>query len=143
MTNTPFRPTIQSQSDLQRTWEHLMGPWSFGGQSIWMMLIVGDHPHPHLTEISEADEPPDDEMAGRLVALLQMLDGETDPGMRVAFLRSRPGFDVVTDDDRAWATALYDVARRAAVPCEVVHLGTRGSIRSLPPDELEVAAAAG
>ena len=56
------------------------------------------------------------------------------PGLRVAFLRSRPGKGTVTDTDRAWATSLYAAARRASVPCEVVHLATRGAIRPIPAD---------
>ena len=43
-----------------------------------------------------------------------MLEREVAPGMRVAFLRSRPGKDVVTDTDRAWATSLYAADRITA-----------------------------
>ncbi len=67
-----------------------MGPWSYGGHSVWMMLIVDDRPLPHLTEIAEAVDPPDHDQLDGLAELLLMLDREVAPGARVAFLRSRP-----------------------------------------------------
>jgi hypothetical protein len=139
-TDDTFAPTVRTQSDLHRAWQHLMGPGGFGGQSIWMMLIVDDVPLPQLTEITESDEPLDDMMVGQLAELLRLLDRNVAPGARVAFLRSRPGTDAVSGDDRGWAACLYDAARRAAVPCEVVHLATPGSIRALPADEFRIPA---
>lgn len=138
-----FAPTIRTQTDLKAAWEHLMGPWGFGRRSIWMMLLVDDTPLPQLTEIEDADEPPNPHQLDGLSKTLGLLGSEVAPGARFAFLRSRPGHDVVTEDDRAWARALYDAARRAAVPCEVVHLGTRGAVRPVPPDEVGLVAAAG
>lgn len=129
-----FDPVLITQTQLEDAWQELMGPWSYGGHSVWMMLIVDDRPLPQLTEIAEAEDPPDASHADGLAEILFMLDREVAPGMRVAFLRSRPGKDVVTDTDRAWATTLYASARRAGVPCEVVHLATRGAIRPIPAD---------
>lgn len=129
-----FDPVLTTQSQLEDAWQELMGPWSYGGHSVWMMLIVDDRPLPQLTEISETQDPPDTSHADGLAEILLMLDREVAPGMRVAFLRSRPGKDIVTDTDRAWATSLYASARRAGVPCEVVHLATRGAIRPIPAD---------
>jgi hypothetical protein len=129
-----FSPVLTTQVELERAWRQLMGPWSFGGHSVWMMLVVDDRPLPHLTEIAEAEDPPDGEQVDGLAEILLMLDREVAPGARVAFLRSRPGRDVITDTDRAWATGLYAAARRAGVPCEVVHLATRGAIRPIPAD---------
>ena len=129
-----YEPVLATQTDLEHAWRELMGPWSYGRHSIWMMLVVDDRPLPQLTEIDEAEDPPDPEHVDGLAEVLRMLDREVAPGMRVAFLRSRPGKDVVTDTDRAWAGSLYAAARRAAVPCEVVHLATRGAIRPLPAD---------
>ena len=52
---TPFRPTVRSQADLEAVWKHLMGPWGFGGHSVWMLVIdADDRPFPHITEITEA-----------------------------------------------------------------------------------------
>jgi hypothetical protein len=129
-----YEPVLTTQAQLEHAWRDLMGPWSFGRHSVWMMLIVDDRPLPHLTEIDEALHPPDPEELDGLAEVLLMLDREVAPGLRVAFLRSRPGRDAVTDTDRAWATSLYAAARRAAVPCEVVHLATRGAIRPIPAD---------
>ena len=87
-----------------------------------------------LTEIADTAHLPETEELDGLAQLLVMLEREVAPGLRVAFLRSRPGRDTVTDTDRAWATSLYAAARRASVPCEVVHLATRGAIRPIPTD---------
>ena len=139
MTSHPFAPTIRTQADLQDVWRHLLGPSGFASASVWMMLVVDDRPLPQLTEITESDEPPDEEGVEGLVRLLGMLESEVAPGARFAFLRSRPGVDAVTEADRAWAASLYDAARRAAVPCDVVHLATRGAVRPIPQDELGAA----
>lgn len=140
MTREPFAPTVRSQADLEAAWRHLMGPWSFGGQSVWMMLIVDDVPLPQLTEITEADEP-FAEFHENFATLLRMLESDVVPGARFAFLLSRPGSGFITALDRRWASALYDAARTAGVPCEVVHLATKGAIRPIPPDELDAMAA--
>lgn len=139
MTREPFAPTIRTQAELQDVWRHFMGPSGFGSASLWMMLVLDDRPLPQLTEVTDADAPPDEQDLDGLVRLLQMLEEEVAPGARFAFLRSRPGTDAVTEEDRAWAAALYDAARRAAVPCEVVHLATRGAVRPIPHDELGAA----
>lgn len=140
MSTQPFAPTIRSQVDLRAAWQHLMGPWSFGRQSVWMMFIVDDVAIPQLTEIAEADEP-DDELLANFTTVLEMLEREVIPGARFAFLLSRPGSDALSPLDRRWAAALYAAARAAGVASEVVHLATRGSIRPIPPDELEALAA--
>lgn len=129
-----FSPTLTTQAELELAWRELMGPWSFGSHSVWMMHVVDDRPFPHLTEIAETEDPPDAGHVDGLAEILMMLDREFVSGARVAFLRSRPGKDVVTDTDRAWARTLYAAARRAGVPCEVVHLATRGAIRPIPAD---------
>jgi hypothetical protein len=136
MTDTPFAPIIETQTALQEAWRDLMGPWSFGGHSVWMMLIVDDRPVPQLTEITESEDPPDADFTESIATMLRMLDREIAPGARFAFLRSRPGLDVITETDRAWATTLYAAARLAAVPCEVVHLATRGAVRPIAQDDV-------
>lgn len=133
-----FEPVLTTQTQMEDAWRELMGPWSFSGHSVWMMLVVDDRPLPHLTEIAEAEDPPDTSETDGLADLLLMLDNEVAPGARVAFLRSRPGKDVVTDSDRAWARSLYASARRAGVPCEVVHLATRGAICPIPADVIGI-----
>lgn len=140
MTETPFSPIIQTQSDLEYAWRRLMGPWAFGGHSVWIMFIVEDRPIPQLTEITEAHHMPSRESLDGLTEVLGRLADDVTRGARVAFLRSRPGPDVVTVEDRAWAEGLYAAAREADVSCEIIHLGTRGAIRALPADELGTAA---
>ena len=133
----PFRPLIRTQEDLEHAWRHLMEPLGFGDHSIWMMLVDGGgRPVPQLTEIAGAVEPPDpDEVAG-LAELLRRIRSDHDPRARFAFLRSRPGGGGVNTDDRGWAVALYDAARRAHVPIEVVHLATDHELVPIPMDDL-------
>ena len=134
-----FAPIIRTQSDLEAAWHFLMGPWGFGGASVWMLVVLPDDTLlPHLTEIAEADEPPDAEQTARFAEVLVGLGLR--PGERLAFLRSRPGGPDVTATDRAWAASLYAGARAAGAPCEVVHLATEGDVRPLPADELPATA---
>jgi hypothetical protein len=129
-----FDPVLTTQAQVEDAWRELMGPWSFGGHSVWMMLVLDDRPLPQLTEISECEDPPDTSHVDGLAQILLMLDRDVAPGVHVAFLRSRPGRSTISDTDRAWARSLYASARRAGVPCEVVHLATRGDIRPIPAD---------
>lgn len=135
MTTPSFAPTIRTQAELQDAWQHLMGPWSFSDPSVWMMMIHDDRPLPQLTEITEAD-PPDPEMLAGLAELLRMLEEQVVPGGRFAFLRSRPGPAGATETDRQWASGLYGAAARAGVCCEVVHVATRGAIRPIPQEDV-------
>jgi hypothetical protein len=131
---TPFRPVVRSQSDLEAVWKHLMGPWGFGGHSVWLLVIDSDdRPFPQITELTEALEPPDDETVSSLATVLTGLAAD---GRRFAFLRSRPGHGGVTDDDRAWARSLYDAGRRAGVPVEVVHRACDDDLVAVPMDEV-------
>jgi hypothetical protein len=129
-----FDPVLTTQAQLEDAWRELMGPWSFSRHSVWMLFICDDRPLPQLTEIADAADPPDAAMLDGLARNLMAVEREVAPGMRVAFLRSRPGRGTVTDVDRSWARTLYAAARRAGMPCEVVHLATRGAIRPMPAD---------
>jgi hypothetical protein len=115
-----------------------MGPdrdgLGFGGHSLWLVLIDSDdRPCPQITELTEAVDPPDDEMIDSLAHFLRRL---ADDEMRFAFLRSRPGHGGLTDDDRAWARALYATGRRAGVPVEVVHRACDQDLVPVPMDEV-------
>jgi len=112
MTETPYRPLIRRQVDLERAWRRLMGPGDFSHHSLWLMVVLADdRPFPHLVEIDEAVEPPDpDEVAG-FARFLRHLVIDMGEGSRVALLRSRPGPPGVTDEDRAWAQATYAACR--------------------------------
>jgi hypothetical protein len=140
LSTTPHRPVVRSQSDLEALWKHLMGHQTneqgFGGNSLWLLVIdADDRPFPQITEITEADEPPDDEMVSSLATFISGL-AESDGVRRFAFLRSRPGHGGLTPDDRAWARALYDAGRRAGVPVEVVHRACDHDLVAMPMDEV-------
>lgn len=93
-------PVLTTQAQLEDARRELMGPWSFGRHSVWMMFICDDRPLPHLTEIADAADPPDTAMLDGLARNLMAVEHEVAPGM----------------------------------PCEVVHLTTRGAIRPVPAD---------
>ena len=59
--------------------------------------------------------------------------------LRFAFLRSRPGSGGPNPDDLGWAEALYDAARLARVPIEVVHLANDRDLVPIPMDDLPAA----
>ena len=139
-TDTPFRPTIRSQADLEQAWRSLIKPLGFGGHSIWMMLIDSDdRPIPRITEIEDAIDPPSDEEMRTMSEFFGQLVRDVCPGARYAFLRSRPGTGGATASDLGWAQALYDAARLAEVPIEVVHLAHDLDIVPIPMDDLPVA----
>jgi hypothetical protein len=130
----PFRPVVRSQSDLEAVWKELMGELGFGGHSLWLLLIdADDRPLPQITEITEAVEPPDDEMVTSVATFLGHLAAD---GHRFAFLRSRPGHGGLTDNDRAWARSLYEAGRRAGVAMEVVHRACDHDLVAVPMDEV-------
>ena len=135
---TSYRPVVRSQSDLEAVWKHLMGLQTsdrgFGGHSLWLLVIdADDRPFPQITEITEAVEPPDDEM---ISSIATFLDGLATEGRRFAFLRSRPGHGGLTADDRAWARSLYEAGRRAGVALEVVHRACDHDLVAVPMDEV-------
>lgn len=133
---TPFRPTIRTQSDLHRAWQRLMSPLGFSGHSIWLMVIAPDgRPLPQLIELTEADLP-DGLAPADFARLLRRVQETLPEPVRFAFLRSRPGAGVVTAEDRAWAGFLYDAARLADAPVEVVHRASDHDIVPVPYDEL-------
>ena len=137
--NQPFRPLIRTQADLEHAWRHLMQPLGFGDHSIWMMLINGDRPIPQLSEIAGAVTPPEAEEVDGLAELMRRLRADVSPTVRFAFLRSRPGSGGPNPDDLGWAEALYDAARLARVPIEVVHLANDRDLVPIPMDDLPAA----
>ncbi|MCW2792648.1 MAG: hypothetical protein JWO76_1746 [Nocardioides sp.] len=142
MTKNPAESVIRSQSDLEAVWCDLMGAGGFGGHTVWMLLIADDRPLPQIVEITDAETPPDEEGRRGFAEVLTGVADLVGDDVRFAFLRSRPGGPTITEDDRAWAAALYDACRRAGVHGEVVHLATAGNVRALPPDDLPLAGTA-
>jgi hypothetical protein len=138
---TTFRPTIRTQADLESAWRHLMSPLGFAGRKVWIMLIDdAGSPVPQLIEITDLDDVPDDTAQQNAAEFLRLLVDEVGvPGVRVAFLVSRPGHDGVRPSDRDWAGSLHDLARRAGVRCEPVHLANDARVVPIPLDELDAA----
>jgi len=131
----PYRPTIETQSDLEDVWRHLMGPYGFDGRSLWMLRIDDDRRVvPQVVEITECDEEIDPGLTERLGHLLRELEGEA-PGGSWAFLVSRPGRGV-HESDRMWARSVLQAGATSDVRLEMTHLATDAGITPLPPDEL-------
>lgn len=132
---TTFEPILHTQADLHDAWCQLMGPLGFSEQSIWMLRIGADRrPIPQIVKIAEADEVPVGTEGHGFPEVLRLLD-DAEPGNSFAFLRSRPGRGVTTED-RAWAAFLYDAGRVSGVQVEVVHLATDDEVTPLPLDEV-------
>ena len=135
----PYRPTIDTQADLEEVWRHLMGPANlgegFGRRSVWLLRVDGERRVvPAITEIAECDEAPAPGTADGLAQVLRMLDDD-DPGGSFAFLLSRPG-QGLQEADRVWGRFLVAAGRDAGVRLEIVHLATDAGVVALPPDEL-------
>ncbi|WKN49334.1 hypothetical protein [Nocardioides sp. Arc9.136] len=132
-----YAPVIVTQADVEQAWRSLMRPLGWTRTSTWLMLVgPDDRPLPHLTEIEDCGGPPPPGGADRLGELLAgLVRGALPPGVRVAFLRSRPGAGLADDDDRAWARTLLAAAQVAGLRSEVVHLATDVDVLPLPVDE--------
>jgi hypothetical protein len=133
MTEEPFRPVVRTQIDLERLWRRLMSPLGFSGHTLWMVVIQNDRPVPQVMEIVEADEPPE---ADDVVTFAGLLEHLVMPGLRFAFLRSRPGRGRPDANDRAWARALHDAGRRAGAVVDVVHLAHDDDVLPIVLDDL-------
>jgi hypothetical protein len=133
MTETPFRPVLHTQADVEQMWRRLMTPLGFTGSSLWMVVVEDDRPLPRVMEIAELPMAPE---AGEAEALAGVLERLADEGTRFAFLRSRPGGGRPDESDRAWARTLYDAGRRAGARLEVVHLAHDHDIYPLALDDL-------
>jgi hypothetical protein len=135
----PFRPTIQTQAQLERLWASEVSLPADDEHRLWLLRIDPDRRAvPRLIEIVGAADPPDaddDTMAGLVMLLSRLVEAE--PGSSIAALRSRPGRGVRADD-REWAHALRAAAARAGVSMEVVHLLTDAGTSPLPLDEIGV-----
>jgi hypothetical protein len=133
MNDTPLRPLLRTQSDVEQMWRRLMRPLGFSGCSLWMVVIEGDRPVPRIMEIAELPLAPEEGDAEAISGVLARL---AEDGTRFAFLRSRPGRGRPDATDRAWARALYDAGRTAGARLEVVHLAHDDDIYPLAVDDL-------
>ncbi len=133
MAEQPFRPLVRSQADLEQMWRHLMTPLGFASCTIWMVVIEDDRPVPQIMEIVEASDTPGDEDCA---AFARLLDHLALPGLRFAFLRSRPGGGAPDPGDRAWARALLEAGRRSGATVDVVHLAHDHDVLPIALDDL-------
>jgi hypothetical protein len=135
-------PPVLTQADLFDHWRALMGPLGFSDRSLWLMLLRPDgRCDGLLTKIEQVPARPDRLLLDNLMGILdELLRGE--PGVRLAFLLSRPGRDGVTPNDRAWGRDLHRAARAARLPCEPVHVANDVRLHVLAMDDLTDPAAA-
>ncbi|MCW2759218.1 MAG: hypothetical protein JWO46_2964 [Nocardioidaceae bacterium] len=128
---------IRSQSDLHEMWEVLMQPLGFGRRSVWLTLIGPDgRPARFLLEIAESDGMPSARDVRNLYVMLQKVLEETGAGFSAALLITRPGFDLLSEDDRQLARVLVEGARTAGVPIQPIHVANDRSVLAMAPDDL-------
>ena len=133
MTETPFRPLLRTQADVEQMWRRLMTPLGFRACSLWMVVIEGERPVPKIMEFAEMPASPEEGDSEAIAGLLERL---ADADTRFAFLRSRPGGGRPDATDRAWARALYDAGRLAGARLDVVHLAHDHDVYPLAIDDL-------
>lgn len=95
---------VRGQTELHQHWRALMGPLGFSQTALWVQFLsIDDRADGMITHIEELPNDPEDLLLDNLMWICgELLDSEL-PGGRVAFLYSRPGSRLVTEDDRAWA----------------------------------------
>lgn len=158
-------PPVRSEADLLVRWRQLMGPWGFGGRSLWVLWFdeVGRQ-LPIVVPIDDIPDAPDDRFVDNLMYIVgRVLRGHDEDGgdgrppddaddadgahddhdspdvdgtPAVAMTLSRPGSSRLTDSDRAWARAVRAGAERAGVVLWPLHLATKGSVRPLTLDDV-------
>ena len=133
MADTPFRPVIRTQADLEQMWRRLMSPLGFARHTIWMVVVQDDRPIPQVMEIVETPDAPE---ADDVVAFAGVLELLARPDTRFAFLRSRPGGGGPDATDRAWARSLHDAGRQAGARIDVVHLAHDHDVLPIALDDL-------
>jgi hypothetical protein len=133
MTEDAFRPLIQTQTDLERLWRRLMSPLGFADHSLWLVVIEDDRPVPQLMRISAVTDLPGDDDVRVLAGVLEALAA---PGLRFAFLTSRPGGGRPDPHDLAWARTLHRAGGRSGACVEVVHLAHDHDVLPIVLDDL-------
>ena len=147
MNTTPAHPTpedipddlpeINTPLDLHRCWTMLMGELGFTEPKIWLIPIWPDGMVvPHVVQVAELPAYPSGSDFESLIGVCERLLEYQQEGLSFAMLLSRPGRNVLTDTDRAWAVGIDRVARERGVCVHPTHLANDEAIRVFAPDDL-------
>lgn len=124
---------LRTDADVLERVEALVGT-AASPSTLWLLLVDGDDRQaPVVLPVHDMPRRPDETLDG-LGALLRGVvpDLATDSGPGSAVLvRERLGDAAVTDDDRAWATALVDVCQRCGVRLRGVFASTPRGVHRL------------
>jgi hypothetical protein len=124
---------IHTAADLYRCWQEQMSPLGFTERRLYLVFLDDERRAlPELHEISGVPVRPTTEDAD---ALLRMLAHFRDQ-LAIAILLARPGRHPMDADDRAWALALVEAARRFEMPLEPLHLATDCALVPFAGDDL-------
>jgi hypothetical protein len=138
MTDSAYRPTVRTQVDLHEMWLTLMKPLGFATTRLYLAFVEGDgEVVPHLTEIDDLPEAPDEPSLDNLMGICAaLLEHTLSEGSRPAVLLARPGPAGLTPSDRAWSTALVRAAQAHGVPLWPVHVAGDDTVLVVAPDDL-------
>ena len=130
-------PPIHNERDLHERWRALMGELGFADRTLWVTFIMPDGMmFPHIVQVAELPAHPTGDNLDALIEMCVREFEDSGDDITVAMLLSRPGTDVVTDSDRAWATGISAAARARAVRAYPMHLANDQAVRILAPDDL-------
>lgn len=127
---------IRSQFELQRHWQRVSRGF---GEQRWGLRLCFLAPDGSCTKVARLDHlagPLDHDQRADFIGVLDFVLEDRRQWWRLAVLITRPGPAVLVGGDVEWAASLYDAARRARVPCEVVYLAAGGKVVPLPPDDM-------
>lgn len=131
-------PLVTDAEVLRRRWRSLMGPEGFGRRSLWLILLDADGVQlPVVMPIDDVPARPDVAMMDGLGAVVKQVLEADSHVHSVAALLSRPGGDLATAADWAWAREVGRAFARAEVPTWPVHLATAGRVQRLTLDQPE------
>lgn len=137
MTNTPFRPMLRTQSDVQTMWRAIINPLGWHSRRLYAVVVDDDdRPRPLIHEIDGLPARMTHAEATEALCIL-LADGR---GRRLAVLFCRPGAGAaLTAGDRAVCGLLYAAARRLGIALDVIHVATDTAIVPAPLDEMQAA----
>jgi hypothetical protein len=130
-------PPTRSVADLDRLWQSVKGPWTFGRPQVWCVVLgPGGEWTSILLKIDDCPARPDAEQIGNLLQVLTSVVVDSVPGGSVALLYARPGTDERSRSDGLWARELDAAGRRAPVDVWPVFLANDERVRVVAPDDL-------